>query len=93
MNDPAAEGFSERMCAMPLRVLEAGAGRLEDVQDLRYAYPRATPERALLDWIYLGASPRSRLAPPPGDIRLKGMNSVRLGRLAKAMGIVPQWRE
>ena len=91
MRDTRAAPF--RFYAMPLRVLEAGAGRLEDVQDLRYAYPRATPERALLDWIYLGASPRSRLAPPPADIRLNGMNSVRLARLAKAMGIMPQWRE
>ncbi len=89
--DTRAASF--RFYAMPLRVLEAGAGRLEDLQDLRYAYPRATPERALLDWIYLGASPRSRLGPPPADIRLNGMNSVRLARLAKAMGIVPQWRE
>ncbi len=82
-----------RFYAMPLRVIEAGAARIEDVQDLRYAYPRATPERALLDWVYLGASPRSRLPPPPPEIQLHGMSRARLTRLAKAMGMVLQWRE
>jgi len=33
--------------------------------DLQVLYPRATPEEALLDWIYLGDSPRTKLALPP----------------------------
>lgn len=65
MHDPAAEGFSERICAI---------------------------DRCQVELLHALASSRSRLA-PPADIRLNGMNSVRLARLAKAMGIVPQWRE
>ena len=81
-----------RFYAMPDRLIHAGSSRLEDVQDLHYSYPRATPERALLDWIYLGASVRSRLPLPPLDIQLRGMSQSRLARLAKAMGIEEEWR-
>ena len=88
--DSAAGPF--RFYAMPGRLVGAGSSRLEDVQDLAYSYPRATPERALLDWIYLGASVRSRLPPPPLDIRLHGMSLARLARLAKALGITEKWR-
>lgn len=80
-----------RFHALPLAVLHAGAKRLEDVQDLRFDYPRATPERALLDWIYLGASPRSHLPPPPADVNLRGMDQRRLTRLSRAMGIEDAW--
>ncbi len=81
-----------RFYAMPGRFFEAGSDRVEDMQDLHYSYPRATPERALLDWVYLGASVRSRLPLPPLDIQLRGMSRSRLSRLAKAMGIEEEWR-
>ena len=81
-----------RFYALPDRLIRAGSTRLEDVQDLRYGYPRATPERALLDWIYLGASVRSRLPLPPLDMQLRGMSQSRLTRLATAMGIEEEWR-
>lgn len=81
-----------RFYAMPDWLIEAGSTRLEDVQDLQYSYPRATPERALLDWIYLGTSVRSRLPLPPLDIQLRRMSQSRLTRLAKAMGIEEEWR-
>ena len=80
-----------RFHALPLAVLHAGAKRIEDVQDLRFDYPRATPERALLDWIYLGASPRSHLPLPPADVNLSGMDQRRLTRLSRAMGIEEAW--
>ncbi|OGT79760.1 MAG: hypothetical protein A3H91_06280 [Gammaproteobacteria bacterium RIFCSPLOWO2_02_FULL_61_13] len=80
-----------RFYALPIAVLNAGRENIEDVQDLHFAYPRATPERALLDWIYLGASVRSRLSLPPVDIQLHQMNRPRLKRLAGAMGIARQW--
>ena len=82
-----------RFYAMPARLIEAGSKQLDDVQDLRYGYPRATPERALLDWIYLGSSVRSRLPLPPLDINLRGMSLARLRRLAKAMWIEEEWRQ
>lgn len=81
-----------RFYAMPGRFFEPGSGRVDDMQDLHYSYPRATPERALLDWVYLGASVRSRLPLPPLDIQLKGMSRSRLLRLARAMGIEAEWR-
>lgn len=82
-----------RFYAMPARLIAAGSARIDDVQDLHTSYPRATPERALLDWIYLGASVRSRLPPPPLDLQLRGMRQSRLTRLANAMGIAAQWRD
>ena len=40
---------------MPADLVEAGA--VKDARDLRFDYPRTTPEKALLDWLYLGNSP------------------------------------
>ena len=74
-----------RFFGMPARVVDAG--KFEDNRDTRFDYPRATPERAFLDWIYLGASPRSRLSSPPLDLDVSGLNEARLKRLVKAMGI------
>jgi hypothetical protein len=67
--------------------MDERAGALEDCFDLDVSYPRATPEKALLDWIYLGASPRTKLSGPPLDIDLAKLNMARLRRLAKAMGL------
>lgn len=47
----------------------------------------STPERAFADWVYLGASPRSRLHPPPLDIDFHELDRDRVGRLIQAMGI------
>ena len=82
---------SFRFYGMPQHVMLAGSGRIEDVQDLAYGYPRATPERALMDWIYLGSSVRSRLPLPPPDIDLREMSLTRLSRLARAMGTQDAW--
>jgi hypothetical protein len=85
-----------RFFAMPARLVDERAGRLEDVRDLRFDYPRTTPEKALLDWIYLGASPRSRMTRPPFDLEFTDLNKPRLKRLAKAMEMTPlleQWAE
>ena len=76
-----------RFHAMPIRYLDERAGALADRLDLDVAYARATPEKALLDWIYLGASPRTRLSGPPLDIEFEKLNMPRLRRLAKAMGL------
>jgi hypothetical protein len=68
---------------VPEAVLEAGreADRLEsDVP-----YRRATPEAALLHWLYLANSPRSRMSPPPLDVDRTALRMQRLKRLAKAM--------
>lgn len=81
---------------IPRRVLEAGtlADRLEPRE--RFEHSRATPEKALLDWLYLGQSARShRTSPAPGDIDVALLNERRLRRLAKAAqltDVLMQWR-
>ncbi len=56
-----AERIEFRFHAMPARFLDEHAGALEDRMDMDFKYPRATPEKALLDWIYLGASARTKI--------------------------------
>lgn len=82
-----AERIEFRFHAMPVQLLDERAGTLEDRLDLDVAYARATPEKALLDWIYLGASPRTKLSGPPLDIEIGKLDMPRLRRLAKAMGL------
>ena len=74
-----------RFHAMPVRLLDERAGSLEDRLDLDVSYARATAEKALLDWIYLGGSPRTRMSGPPLDIALDRLKMTRLRRLAKTM--------
>jgi hypothetical protein len=72
--------------AMPRAMLEAGA--IEDRLDLEHgpAHARATPEKALLDWLYLAKSSRSTLSPPAlHDVEHDALNKKRLMRLARAM--------
>lgn len=76
-----------RFHAMSVRLLDERAGILEDRMDLEAKYPRATPEKALLDWIHLGASSRTRISGPPLDIDAKQLDMRRLRRLAKNMAL------
>lgn len=76
-----------RFHAMPVRLLNEVAGALEDRMDLDVTYARATLEKALLDWIYLGASPRTRLSGPPLDIDIDRIDGGRLSRLATRMNL------
>jgi hypothetical protein len=75
--------------ALPWRLHELGALPVEDWRDSHYSHPRATPEKALADWLYLGQSPRSTLRAPPLDVELGKLNKARLRRIVKAMGIGP----
>lgn len=68
---------------MPARLLDAG--REKDRLSPEFAYRRATPEAALLHWLYLSRSPRSRMSPPPMELELDELDRRRLRRLAKAM--------
>ena len=72
--------------AMPRRFLEAG--EIDDRLDFDRSatHPQATAEKALLDWLYLAASPRSTLAPPARhDVDVQQLDRTRLGRLAEKM--------
>lgn len=80
-----------RFFSMKVDLVDEAAGALTDVFDLRFPYRRATPEKALLDWIYLGASHRSRLKPPPLDLSIQGLDMARLHRLSKTMGLDEEW--
>ena len=82
--------------AVPRRVLEAGsvADRLD--LDRGASHPRATPEKALLDWLYLAVSPHSKLmAPALHDLEVEALDSRRLVRLSRVMNLertLAQWR-
>jgi hypothetical protein len=73
---------------MPRRVLQAGKphDRLEPVD--KFDHARATPEKALVDWLYLAQSPRSnRTRPPRQDIDFALLKLPRLRRLALLVGL------
>lgn len=60
------------------------------------SYARATPEKALSDWIYLGSSPSSHLHLPPHDIDMDFVNTDGLLAISSAMRIkrhVLDWLE
>ena len=78
---------------VPERVLESGAEHDQLVTGIDYR--RATPEAALLHWLYLSSSPRSRMSVPPLDLDLGALDSKRLKRLASAMHLdtnLTSWR-
>lgn len=76
-----------RFRALPWDMYELNGVDVAEWRDNRYAHPRATPEKALCDWIYLAASPRSTLGPPPLDMDFDDLKGARLRRLARAMKI------
>lgn len=77
---------------LPETVLEAG--REEDRLVSGTTYRRAAPEAALLHWLYLSNSPRSRMSELPSDLDMGMLNVQRLRRLSRAMRIselLEQW--
>lgn len=78
-----AEEIRYRFFGMPLNILNAGDE--DDRLDIHFRYPRSTPERALLDWIYFARSPRSKVVAPPMDIDLEWLDKRRFNRLLRAM--------
>jgi hypothetical protein len=84
----ATQAGTLQFFGLPRRILEAGdpGDRLEPLAKLDHV--RATPEKALLDWLYLARSPRSRRTlPPKGDIDLELLDRARLRRLGRALGL------
>jgi hypothetical protein len=76
------------------RILEVGAERDRLVTGVDYR--RATPEAALLHWLYLSRSPRSRMSTPPLDLDLGALDLKRLTRLATGMRLdtnLTIWRD
>jgi hypothetical protein len=73
---------------LPRRLLEAGdAGDRLDLTG-HPNFPCASAEKALLDWLYLAASPRSNLAAPARhDVDVDAMDTRKLRRLARTMNL------
>lgn len=71
--------------ALPFDLIHK-AGALDDCLE-QLPYQRATPEKAFLDWLYLGLTPRSHMTPPPLDLDVDRLDQARLQRLAAAMGL------
>ncbi len=70
---------------IPRHILQAGKPEDRLEAEEQYEHSRATPEKALVDWIYLGSSPRSRRTPPPrDDIGMELLDARRLRRLIVA---------
>lgn len=69
-------------------VLEAGPE--EDRLEPGLTHRRATAEAALLHWLYLSHSARSRMSAPPADLELASLDVRRLKRLARAMSLSEQ---
>src|SRR6202790_342134 len=79
---------------VPERVLETGAEIDRLVTGV--GYRRATPEAALLHWLYLSGSSRSRMSTPPLDLDLGELDLKRLRRLAIGMHLdanLTIWRD
>lgn len=79
--------------AIPFTLLYQAGGLDDCLEPL--PYPRATPEKAFLDWLYLGLTPRSHMTPPPLDLNFERLNQSRIARLAGGMGLAEafhQWR-
>lgn len=76
-----------RFHAMRVERLEPPGAKAADLYDPRFNYQRTTPEKALLDWIYLANAQQSKLTTPPLDIRADELNPQRLKRLARKIGI------
>lgn len=82
----AVGNFSFR--GLPRRIFEAGdvADRLDLLGHPHF--PCASAEKALLDWLYLAASPRSTLgAPASHDVDINALDAPKLRRLARAMSL------
>ena len=70
---------------IPRHILQAGEPEDRLAAEGQYEHLRATPEKALVDWLYLGSSPRSRRTPPPcDDVDMELLDSGRLQRLVQA---------
>lgn len=73
---------------VPMRPDVYHAGQDIDRMDQKAHYPKATPERALCDWLLL-ATPGTGMTYPPLDMDIEDLDMNRLHRLAAAMNITP----
>lgn len=85
-----------RFHAIPWRMHELSELPTQDWRDLDHMHPRATPEKAFADWLYLASSKKSSLTPPPLDMDFDQLKQDRLARIIQAMGLQSEfatWRD
>lgn len=82
-----------RFHTLPWRIHEPDTLPVEDWRDNRVDYPRATPEKAFADWLYLARSPRSWLKRPPYDLEFAELDKKRLARIIKALSLEDIYQE
>ena len=86
-------GITNNFPDLVTSVIPHERGRVPSVRDrldVDVKYPRATREKALMDWIYLGASRYSKIAGPPLDLEIERLDTPRLRRLARSMNLVEE---
>lgn len=86
---------------IPEDIVLADGVEHDDMFAIGYAYPMATPEKAIVDWIFIAAMQERNetkgdlpLGYPPLDIDLDKINIQRLERIAKALGLqveIAEW--
>ncbi len=86
-------GIGFRFHGMTRAITEAGA--VDDRLDGTARYPRATPERAIADWLYIAErsknAPRGQRFPGlPLDSDLSGLDDARLRRCCEDLGVAEQ---
>jgi hypothetical protein len=84
-----------RFHAIPWRLHELAELPTEDWRDSSFAHPRATPEKAFADWLYLASTARSGVTAPPLDMDFDQLEQKRLRRIIQAMGLqeeLASWR-
>ena len=70
--------------------------RIGGLDESCHYYQRATPERALVDWIYFANSPYSPLTYPPSDVDMSVIDLQKAYELANKLGMqaaVQSWNE
>lgn len=73
---------------LPRHFLQAGRPNDRLAPEHQFEHARATPEKALVDWLYLAQSPRSRRSlPPRSDIDIALLRLPRLRRLAAVVAL------
>jgi hypothetical protein len=78
-----------RLHALPRVFFEEPQG--ESWRSSIHAYPSFAPEKALLDWLYLGTQKAASLPEPnPGDVDLGMLNLDKAGSWARTLGLTSQ---
>jgi hypothetical protein len=82
-------GLSFRFYGLPERFFPPEAGTESELYVASKPFACFRPEKCLLDWLYLGASSKSSVTPPPYDIDIEGLDLELLTELAERLRMKP----